>query len=80
MLDPRKIDEMVRSLTDILPLWLKAIQEDIENNIRTALMASFTKFDLVTREEFDTQTQVLHRTCKKLGALEKRVAELELRQ
>jgi len=31
---------------------------------------------LVTREEFDVQTQVLQRTREKLEALEKQVAEL----
>jgi ubiquinone biosynthesis accessory factor UbiK len=51
--------------------------KDIEKNVRTLLTQGFAKLDLVTREEFDVQTQVLARTREKLTALEARVAELE---
>jgi BMFP domain-containing protein YqiC len=50
---------------------------DIEKNMRALLAQGFAKLDLVTREEFDVQTQVLARTREKLTALEARVAELE---
>ncbi|MFJ2992199.1 accessory factor UbiK family protein [Pandoraea sp. NPDC087047] len=51
--------------------------KDIERNVKSLLNQGFTKLDLVTREEFDVQAQVLARTREKLEALEKRVAELE---
>jgi len=51
--------------------------KDIEKNMRVLLTQGFTKLDLVTREEFDVQTQVLARMREKLTALEARVAELE---
>jgi len=51
--------------------------KDIEKNMRALLTQGFAKLDLVTREEFDVQTQVLARTREKLAALEARVAELE---
>ena len=51
--------------------------KDIEKNMRALLAQGFTKLDLVTREEFDVQTQVLARTRGKLTELEARVAELE---
>jgi ubiquinone biosynthesis accessory factor UbiK len=50
---------------------------DVEKNMRALLAQGFAKLDLVTREEFDVQTQVLTRTREKLAALEKLVAELE---
>jgi len=50
---------------------------DIEKNMRALLAQGFAKLDLVTREEFDVQTQVLLRTREKLTVLEARVAELE---
>lgn len=53
---------------------------DIERNLNALLRGAFTKLELVTREEFDTQTQVLQRTRAQLEALEKRLAELETRQ
>ncbi|MGA7750404.1 MAG: accessory factor UbiK family protein [Gallionella sp.] len=51
--------------------------KDIEKNMRALLAQGFAKLDLVTREEFDIQVQVLARTREKLAALEARVAELE---
>ena len=54
--------------------------KDIEKNMRALLTQGFAKLDLVTREEFDIQTQVLTRTREKLTALEVRVAELEVQR
>jgi len=51
--------------------------KDIEKNVKAMLTQGFSKLDLVTREEFDVQAQVLARTRAKLEALEARVAELE---
>ncbi len=53
--------------------------KDIEKNIRAALQGGLSRLDLVTREEFDTQTRVLAKTREKLEQLESRVAELEAR-
>ncbi len=50
---------------------------DIEKNMRAMLTALFSRLDLVTREEFDVQRQVLARTREKLTALETRLAEFE---
>ncbi len=77
MIDTKKIEEVVQSITNALPPGLVQMQEDAEKNIRAALTATFNKLDLVTREEYDVQTQVLHRTREKLEALEKRLTELE---
>ncbi len=77
MLDAKKIEEVVQSFTNALPSGITSIQADVEKNIRAAMTATFSKLDLVTREEFDIQTQVLHRTREKLEALASRVAELE---
>jgi BMFP domain-containing protein YqiC len=51
--------------------------KDIEKNMRALLTQGFSKLDLVTREEFDIQAQVLLRAREQLTALEARVAELE---
>lgn len=50
---------------------------DLEKNVKAMLNQGFSKLDLVTREEFDIQAQVLARTRAKLEALEARVTELE---
>ena len=54
--------------------------KDFEKNARALLAQGFAKLDLVTREEFDIQSQVLARAREQLAELEKRVAELEQRQ
>lgn len=51
--------------------------KDIEKNVKAMLGQGFAKLDLVTREEFDVQAQVLAGTRAKLEALEARVTELE---
>ena len=51
--------------------------KDIEKNVKAMMTQSFSKLDLVTREEFDIQAQVLAKTRAKLDALELRLAELE---
>jgi BMFP domain-containing protein YqiC len=53
--------------------------KDIEKNVKAMMSQGFSKLDLVTREEFDIQAQVLAKTRAKLEALEQRLAELEER-
>jgi len=50
---------------------------DLEKNFRGMLASAFARMDLVTREEYDVQVQVLARAREKLAELEKRLAELE---
>ena len=51
--------------------------KDIEKSVKSMMTQGFSKLDLVTREEFDIQTQVLAKTRAKLEALETRLAALE---
>ena len=50
---------------------------DLEKNLRAMLAGLFARLDLVTREEFDVQRQVLLRTRDRLARLEAEIAELE---
>ena len=77
MPDTKFIDELARQISDSIPAGVKGVQQDLQKNIHTLLQGSLAKLDLVTREEFDTQTQVLLRTREKLEQLEKTIAELE---
>jgi len=54
--------------------------KDFEKNARTLLGQGFAKLDLVTREEFDVQSELLARTRQKLDELEARVAAFEAQQ
>lgn len=55
----------------------KSPAKDIQKNVKAMMSQGFSKLDLVTREEFDVQAQILAKTREKLHALEVRVAELE---
>lgn len=50
---------------------------DLEKNINALLKGAFTKMELISREEFDVQSEVLRNTREKLEILEVRLAELE---
>ncbi len=71
------IDAIARRLAESVPPGLRTVQKDLENNFRAVLRASLSKLDLVSREEFDTQTRVLQRTRERLAALEARLQVLE---
>lgn len=52
-------------------------RSDFEGQFKALLQSAFSKLDLVSREEFDSQMAVLERTRARLEALEAQVAELE---
>ena len=77
MIDPKMFDDVAKRLGDSLPGGLKLLRDDLEKNFRAVLQSALGKMDLVTREEFDVQSQLLARTRAKLDQLEKEIAELE---
>lgn len=79
MADVRTIDELAQRLAAMVPPGLMQARDELAANFRSALQAGLRELDLVTREEFDTQAQVLLRTRTRLEELERRVAELEQR-
>ena len=50
---------------------------EVESQLKALLQSSFSKLDLVSRDEFDSQMVVLARTRARLEALESKVLELE---
>ncbi|MCK9380946.1 MAG: accessory factor UbiK family protein [Sulfuritalea sp.] len=77
MLNPKLFDEMSARVSSLLAATPAG---DVEKHMRAVLSSVFAKLDLVTREEFDVQREVLTRTREKLVALEARVSELEARK
>ena len=73
-MDPNILKDIERRMREVLA---QSPAADLEKNLRALLASAFAKLDLVTREEFDGQRQVLLRTREKLAALEAQVAELE---
>lgn len=77
MLNPSQLESLVNKVTEVLPAGFGEVPENMQKNLKMTLSSVFQKMDLVSREEFDIQTQVLAKTRQKLEALEKQVAELE---
>ncbi|MBR0574584.1 accessory factor UbiK family protein [Pasteurella atlantica] len=76
MLDPKKLENIAQQLHNSLPQGLKNVGSDLEEKFKQILQAQLSKLDVVTREEFDVQSQVLLRTREKLNELEKRLDEI----
>ena len=70
------LSELQTKISEVLQ---QSPAKDIEKNMKAMLNQGFSKLDLLTREEFEIQFEVLQRTRARLEALEARVAELESR-
>ena len=73
-MDTKLLDELNRKVSDLIAA---TPAKDIEKNLGALLSSVFSRLDLVTREEFDVQQEVLRHTRDKLKQMEARVAELE---
>jgi len=76
MLNTAMLDDWARRIGQAIE---SSPAKDIEKNVKALLQSGLQRLELVTREEFEIQAQVLLRTREKLEALEARVAELEVR-
>jgi len=77
MLNTKALDEWAHKIGQAIG---NSPAKDVEKNIRAMLQGGLQRLDLVPREEFEIQAQVLQRTREKLEGLEARVAELESRR
>jgi hypothetical protein len=73
----KNIEELANNLSSLLPPGLRGLRAELEDNFKAVLRANLDKLDLVSRERFDVQAELLVRTTLKLEQLEARLAELE---
>ena len=71
------LEQIQRRIAEVLA---QSPARDVEANLKAMLSGFLSRLDLVTREEFDVQREVLARTRAKLDELEAKLAELEARQ
>ncbi len=76
-MDTKFFEELAARLSNTLPEGLRAAKQDMEKNFRQVLESAFSKLDLVTRNEFETQNKVLLRTREKLEEMEQEISQLE---
>ena len=77
MIAKKILEEISSKLGDTIA---QSPAKDIEKNVKSLMGSAFNRMDLVTREEFDIQQQVLIKTRELLTQLEQRVAVLEAAQ
>lgn len=74
---PDFLNRISDQISQLVPEPLRDAREELHKNAGAVLQQALSRMDLVSREEFDTQAEVLARTRAKLEALEKKVRELE---
>lgn len=77
MIDPSIFENLAQKISSKLPASLGNAREEVEKNLKAGLQATFTKLDLVTREEFDVQSKMLAKCRERIEALEAKVTALE---
>jgi BMFP domain-containing protein YqiC len=74
MFNSQVLNDLSNKINDIIK---SSPLADMEKNINALIQGAFTKMELVSREEFDVQAEVLRNTREKLEKLEAKLAELE---
>ncbi|MYN12026.1 accessory factor UbiK family protein [Pusillimonas sp. TS35] len=68
------IEDFQKNVSDLIA---KSPAADIERNVKAMMAQTFSRMDLITRDEFDVQAQLLERALARITALESRVQALE---
>ncbi len=71
-----QFESLSQRLLAVLPPYLKTIEQDVQQQFKAILLGAFAKMDIVTREEFDVQVNVLARTREKIEELQRTVDAL----
>ncbi|GEA52905.1 hypothetical protein VIN01S_37090 [Vibrio inusitatus NBRC 102082] len=77
MFDPKKLEQIAKQIHESMPQPVKDLGTDVDQKVRQVIQAQLNKLDVISREEFEVQTQVLLRTRQKLNEMEKKMADLE---
>ncbi|HIP76791.1 MAG TPA: accessory factor UbiK family protein [Psychromonas hadalis] len=77
MFNPKKLEDIAKQVSESMPEGVKSFGEEIERKVKQVLQSKLSQLDMVSREEFDVQTQVLLRTREKIASLETKLAEIE---
>lgn len=76
MLTPNEVSELAKAFVKTLPQAFTTINQEMRVVLEQYCQEWLHQMDIVTREEFDVQTQVLRKTREKLDLLESRLKEL----
>ncbi|MGP1930368.1 MAG: accessory factor UbiK family protein [Arsenophonus sp.] len=73
----KKLEQITCQIKDSLSKGLRELGEDINKKLQTTLQSQIDKLDLISREEFNSQTQTLLKISEKIIEIEKRIEQFE---
>jgi BMFP domain-containing protein YqiC len=76
-IDLKNIEDIGKRIKDIMPNSLKASKEDVQKTLKSGADGFLQKLDLVTREEYEVQLELLNKCYEKIDELEKKIEILE---
>jgi BMFP domain-containing protein YqiC len=76
-IDFKNIEDISKRIKDIMPNSLKASKEDVQKTLKSGADGFLQKLDLVTREEYEVQLELLNKCYEKIDELEKKIEILE---
>lgn len=75
--DPKNVDEFANKIKDIMPESLKSSKEEMQKTLKSGAEGVLQKLDLVSREEYDIQVNLLKKCQDRITELEEKISELE---
>ena len=72
-IDLKNIEDIGKRIKDIMPNSLKASKEDVQKTLKSGADGFLQKLDLVTREEYEVQLELLNKCYEKIDELEKKI-------
>ena len=73
-LKPPPLGEVIQQVNELVGN--SGIKDEMDKSLRALVQSGLSKLDVVTREEFDAQTEILKRTRSQIAALEAQLEEL----
>ncbi len=71
------INRLGQQFGDRLPEQVRTLRGELEDNLKMLLRDALSRMDLLTRDEFDIQQQLLAKTRSKVDNLERQIKALE---
>ena len=75
MIDAKKIEQLAKQITQSIPPGVRDMADNVEGRVKQTLQQQLNKLDVVSREEFEIQQQMLLRLRQRIEVLEKQAQE-----
>ena len=76
-IDFKNIEDISKRIKDIMPNSLKTSKEEVQKTLKSGADGFLQKLDLITREEYEIQLELLNKCYEKIDELEKKIEILE---